>query len=103
MAILYPGWSLFHLKVLSYHTDLMPFSYLSYALRESARQNFRPYLHWTRKPKDGVEIIDNPLNLQSDKRTAAYRKIQTAQRDFIEGLRTGGGQLRLPLDAPNSD
>jgi len=72
-------------------------------LREATRQNFRPYLRWTTRPRDGVGIIANPLDLKPDKRTAAWRKLRSAQRDLIEGLRTGGGQLQLPLDAPNSD
>ena len=58
---------------------------------------------WTTMPRHGVEIIANPLDLQPDKRTAAWRKLRSAQKDLIEGLRTGGGQLQLPLDAPNSD
>ena len=71
-------------------------------LTEAIRQHFRLYLRWMKRG-DSIQILNNPLELQSDKRTSAYRKLRTAQKDFIESLKTGGGQLQLPLDTSNAD
>jgi len=72
-------------------------------LREAMRQHFKSYLRWRSRGYTTIQIVANPLDLQPDKRTAAYRKLRTAQRDLIENLRTGqgpngDGQLQLPLD-----
>jgi len=69
-------------------------------LRVAVRRHFKPYLRLVIS-RDSVEIRNNPLDLQPDKRTAAYRRLRTAQRDLIENLRTGhgansNGQLTLP-------
>ncbi len=69
-------------------------------LREAASRHFKAHLRWI-GPRDRVEIVANPLELQSDKRTATYRNLLTAQKRLIESLRTGptrddGEQLALP-------
>lgn len=71
-------------------------------LHEAMRQHFKSYLRWMKRG-DSIQIVANPLDLQPDKRTAAYRKLLTAQKNLIESLRTGqgpdsDGQLQLPLD-----
>lgn len=71
----------------------------------AARQHFRAYLRWV-GDVGRIEIVANPLDLEPDKRTVAYRKLKTVQKKFIEGLSTGratdsGEQLELHLDSTN--
>jgi len=65
-------------------------------LIRAARGHFKEYLRWIR---NGVEIVANPLNFDTDKRTVVYRKLRTAQKNFIKSLRTGREQLRLPFSS----
>ena len=65
----------------------------------AARQHFRAYLRWV-GAVGRIEIVANPLDLEPDKRTVAYRKLRTVQKKFIESLRIGragdgGEQLEL--------
>lgn len=55
-------------------------------LREVGRQDFKPYLRWIARIRS-LEIVDNPLELEPDRRAAAFRKLRGAQRKFIESLR----------------
>jgi hypothetical protein len=76
-------------------------------LHEAIRRHFKPYLRWMKRG-DSMQITANPLDLQPDKRTAAYRRLRTAQEDLIEDLRTehsanSDGQLKLPLESPDTD
>jgi hypothetical protein len=64
-------------------------------LRAAAQSHFRQYLRWMGRI-DSVEIMANPLDLQPDKRTTAYRNLRTAQKNFIDSLKSGGQPL-LPL------
>lgn len=67
-------------------------------LREAARRHFKPYLRW-QSHAGFFEVVDNPLDLKPDRRTAVYRKLQSAQKRFIKrlrrGLAAGGEQLSL--------
>jgi hypothetical protein len=66
-------------------------------LKEASYSNFSSYIKWNRSP-EGVEIIGNPLELDTDKRSGAYRKLLTAQKNFLEKLKTGlTGMQQLPL------
>jgi hypothetical protein len=76
------------------------------ALSLAARQHFRQYLRWV-AAVSRIEIVANPLELEPDKRTAAYRKLKTLQKKFIDSLRTGraadsGEQLELPFDSTSA-
>lgn len=79
-------------------------------MTEAARYEFRPYLHRergiegrTRTPTWG--IANNPLDLSTEKRTAAYRRLEAAQKGLVERLRSNGGrsQGELPLEFAESD
>jgi hypothetical protein len=70
-------------------------------LSAAARHQFKDYLRWVQNK--GLEIVANPLEIDIDKRSAAYRKLRTIQKKFIGSLKKGGPwtgddkQLRLPL------
>lgn len=66
-------------------------------LQEASRSNFNAFLRWNGK-LDSLEIVANPLDINAAKRTSAYRKLRTAQKDFIDRLKTGRdstGQLKF--------
>lgn len=71
-------------------------------LDKASNNEFREFLKYNllMKRKTGTptwEIIYNPLDLQFDKRQAAYRRLHKLQEDFIEALRKGERQRELPF------
>lgn len=67
---------------------------VSEVLADAAENEFREYFSCDRA---GIRIDWNPLDLSSDRRSAAYRKLQRRLQDLITRLREGGGQLQLEL------
>ncbi len=62
-------------------------------LRQASASDFVQYLRWN-KGADSLEIIVNPLDFGTDKRTAAYRKLRTIQNHLINKLKTGRTEMR---------
>jgi len=62
-------------------------------LRQASLYEFSDYLNYNKdlKQKFGPtwDITSNPLDLRTDKRHTAYKKLETLQRRFLEALRTG--------------
>lgn len=77
-------------------------------IRQAEQHEFRDYLRYNRDMRGNYgqtwEITNNPRDLRADKRYAAWRKLQTLQKEFLEALRTGRRlepQENLPF--PESD
>jgi len=75
-------------------------------LVQAAHRHFGAYLRWV-GAAHSIEIVANPLDLEPDKRTAVYRRLRTAQKMFIETLRSGraadgGEQLELDFDSTSA-
>jgi hypothetical protein len=68
----------------------------------AAEREFREYLRWSGERRL-IQFASNPLDMPLDKRSAAYKELQTAQKRLLERLRTGKTrpeQMGLPLDSP---
>ena len=75
-------------------------SQVSKVLAEASRSSFREYFHYKSDQKGGyIEISNNPIEMGTDKRTGAYKKLQTLQREFIAKLIKEAGQTSLDLDS----
>lgn len=79
-------------------------------IRQAAQYEFKDYLKYNKdlKHKFGPtwEITSNPLDLRTDKRHTAWKKLQTLQRNFLEALRTGRKaeeQADLPFPTPDEE
>ncbi len=46
-----------------------------------------------------IDFVANPLDVASEKRVAAYRRLQAAQRNLLAVLRGGAAQLPLPFES----
>lgn len=77
-------------------------------MREASLTEFKEYLRYNRQMVRRFgptwDIISNPLDLHSDKRHAAWKRLQNLQKKFLEALRTGErsfnqNDLPFPNDA----
>jgi hypothetical protein len=69
-------------------------------LSTASDREFRDYLRWN-SARSMMEFTSNPLEMPLDKRSAAWRRLQTAQRRLMERLKTGKApaeQMKLSLD-----
>lgn len=70
-------------------------------LIELARTEFHRYLRRSRaRGRIGTpswDILNNPLSLSTDKRTAVWKELLKLGQTFVEAVRTGTRQMALPL------
>lgn len=62
--------------------------------REAATNEFRSYL---RLRDGGLDVTNNPLELDVPGQSLAFRRLQRLQREFLGRLRVHGDQLELPV------
>jgi len=74
------------------------------AIRQASRMHFKKYIRLAAN-RGSFEIINNPLDLTSSKRTAVYKKLLSAQKSLLQAMRTGQGdgseQLELFREPTN--
>jgi hypothetical protein len=72
-------------------------------VRLAARKHFRRFLKWnkdyqrTRNSK-GWDVVSNPLDLSSTKRSREFKRLRKLQAAFIEHMRTGKDQEPEQID-----
>lgn len=77
-------------------------SKIKVVLKQASRFEYRGIIRFAGKRGGKLEIINNPLEKDLDRRTGIYRKLREKQKNFIERLKTGKpskGQMELEFES----
>lgn len=70
-------------------------------VKQASRFEYKGIIRFSGKRGGKLEIINNPLGTDVDRRPGIYRKLREKQKNFIERLKTGKpfkGQMELELE-----